>query len=62
VKKSPTLAEYDRLFGQIARHCDNYGQVIAVICDVNTGDAFADFNGRLDKWLRKEALIEVVQK
>jgi len=62
VKKSPSLAEYDRLFGQIARHCDVYGQVIAVICDVSTGDAFADFNQRLDKWLRQSASIEVVQK
>lgn len=62
VKKAPNMAEYDRLFGQIARHCDQYGQVIAVVCDVATADGFNDFNARLDKWLRSGAVIEVVQK
>lgn len=62
VKYAPNLAEYDRLFGQIARHCDDYGELIVVVCNSGPRDVFADFNKRLDKWLRNKAVIEVVNK
>ena len=43
LKKGPTLTEYDRLFGQMARHLVAFGHVIAVVCDVSSMDRHRQF-------------------
>ena len=48
-KKEPALADYDRMFGQIARHLEQYSIVIAVIFDVPRQDQFVTFQALVDK-------------
>lgn len=48
-KKEPALADYDRMFGQIARHLEQYSIVIAVIFDVPRQDQFVTFQALADK-------------
>ncbi|MEW8333873.1 MAG: hypothetical protein AB2593_05625 [Candidatus Thiodiazotropha sp.] len=49
LKKNPSLAEYDRLFGQIARHFNSYKYVIALICDVSSDDRYRQFVRNIDE-------------
>ncbi len=49
LKKSPSLSEYDRLFGQLVRHVLVHGTVIAVICDVERKDQYEDFINNIEK-------------
>ncbi|RJQ51493.1 MAG: hypothetical protein C4526_09815 [Nitrospiraceae bacterium] len=49
LKKSPSLSEYDRLFGQLVRHVLVHGTAIAVICDVERKDQYDDFKGNVKK-------------
>jgi hypothetical protein len=60
LKKSPNLAEYDRLFGQLARHALAYGTAIAVICDIKRRDEFDDFISRKDRIFGRSGLKVVV--
>lgn len=48
MKKGPSLADYDRLLGQMVRHSEKYGIVIAVICDVANQDQFEDFKRNMN--------------
>ena len=48
-KKEPALADYDRMFGQIARYLEQYSIVIAVIFDVPRQDQFVTFQALVDK-------------
>lgn len=43
VKKDPTQSEYDRLLGQMIRHCKTYGNAIAVIIGVSSTDRLKKF-------------------
>lgn len=56
-KKSPTLAEYDRCFGQVARHLDVFEYVAIVILDVKTDQHFEAFCERVDKYFGDRALV-----
>ena len=60
MKKSPTQTEYDRCFGQIARHLENYDYVVALILDVKTLELFDDFNELVDKYFKE--CVRVVKK
>ena len=53
LKKNPSLPEYDRLFGQIARHFNNYDYVIALICDVASDDRYRQFIRNIDEIYEK---------
>ncbi len=46
IKKDPKLGEYDRLFGQLARHLQHQICAIALIFDVPGEDNFSNFVGR----------------
>ncbi len=48
LKKSPSQSEYDRCFGQVARHLQVYDGVVVVIFDVPRRDSFEDFNKLVD--------------
>jgi len=62
-KKDPQLADYDRLFGQLARHLQHHQNVIACIFDVPSGDKFNNFVSLVDRYLNKEeSLVEVIKK
>ena len=50
LKKSPSLADYDRCFGQIARHLKSYQRVAVVIFDVLRQEQFEDFCQMVDKY------------
>lgn len=50
IKKSPSLAEYDRCFGQIARHLKSYQKVAVVIFDVPRQEQFEDFCQMVDEY------------
>lgn len=63
IKKSPSLAEYDRLFGQIARHLQHGECVIALIMDVPREDQYRNFMSLVDDYLNKESkFVEVMKK
>lgn len=62
-KKDPQLSDYDRLFGQLARHLQHQRNVIALIFDVPSEDKFANFASLVDKYLNKEDnLVEIMKK
>ena len=52
IKKSPLLSEYDRCFGQIARHLKSYESVIVLIFDVPRQDQFEDFTQLVDRYYK----------
>jgi hypothetical protein len=63
LKKSPGQSDYDRLFGQLARHLQQYKDVIALIMDVNRGDKHDEFCSLVDAFLnRGEYFVEVIKK
>lgn len=62
-KKDPQLSEYDRLFGQLARHLQHQRNVIALIFDAPSQDRFSNFVSLVDKYLNKEeSFVEVIKK
>jgi len=48
-KKNPNLSEYDRLFGQIARHLNYFNYVVALIFDVSSDDRHRLFVRNVDE-------------
>ena len=57
LKKAPTQSDYDRCFGQIARHLQHYDRVIAVIFDVPSRDRFEDFSRLVDQYFDKAVRV-----
>lgn len=63
IKKSPNLSEYDRLFGQLARHLQHQINIVALIMDFPSEDNYHNFVELLDEYLNKNnKLIEVIKK
>jgi hypothetical protein len=63
IKKDPQLGEYDRLFGQLARHLQHQRNVIALIFDAPSEDKLSNFVSLVDKYLnREESFVEVIRK
>lgn len=63
LKKEPSLSEYDRLFGQLARHLQNQKRVIALIFDVPREDSYRQFTALVDEYFNKEKnTVEVMKK
>ncbi len=60
LKKSPSLSEYDRLFGQIARHLNSFNYVIALIFDVFSDDRYRSFVRNIDELYGKLNLNVIV--
>lgn len=50
LKKSPSLSDYDRCFGQIARHLQSFQRVAVVIFDVPRQEQFEDFCQLVDRY------------
>lgn len=62
-KKDPRLSDYDRLFGQIARHLQHHAVVIAVIFDVPNEDQLDNFKTLVDTHLNVDPFtVEVLKK
>lgn len=57
IKKSPSLSEYDRCFGQIARHLKCYEFVIVTIFDVPKQDQFEDFSQLVEMYFKDSVLV-----
>lgn len=51
IKKDPRLDDYDRLFGQLARHLQHHNEVIALIMEPPTGDKLCNFELLADLYL-----------
>ena len=63
IKKDPNLSEYDRLFGQLARHLQHQLNILALIIDVPSEDKFENFVSLVDAYLnREEKVVEVIKK
>src|SRR5262249_3267383 len=63
VKKDPDLSEYDRLFGQIARHLQHQFKVIVVILEGTRGDRYDNFAALVDKYFNiGETSVEIIKK
>ena len=63
IKKDPKLGDYDRCFGQLARHLQHQRRVIAVMFDVPSDDNFSNFASLVDAYLNKgEKTVEVIKK
>jgi hypothetical protein len=63
IKKAPVLAEYDRLFGQIARHLQHRPMVIVVIHGAVSGDTYDNFAALVDKYFNTgETSVEIIKK
>lgn len=57
IKKSPSLCEYDRCFGQTARHLENYKFVLIVIFDVLKQEQYDYFCQLVDKYYSKRVRV-----
>ena len=63
IKKAPGQADYDRLFGQLARHLQQKIEVIALIMDTPSQDKLNNFNKLVDNYLINDRdFIEVIKK
>lgn len=63
IKKDPKLGDYDRLFGQLARHLQYQPRVIALIFDAPSEDNFSNFALLVDSYLNKEKkIVEIIKK
>ena len=63
IKKDPKLAEYDRLFGQLARHLQHQLRVIALVLDAPGEDNFSNFSSLVDDYLNKDTrMVEIIKK
>lgn len=63
IKKDPKLSDYDRLFGQLARHLQDQLQVVALIVDVPSEDNLENFSSLVDEYLnRGKKTVEVIKK
>lgn len=63
IKKDPKLAEYDRLFGQLARHLEHQLRVIALVVDAPGEDNFSNFSLLVDRYLNKDTrMVEIIKK
>ena len=63
IKKEPQLSEYDRLFGQLARHLQHQPRIIALVFDPPSEDKFRNFVALVDAYLNKgDTSVEVIKK
>ena len=63
IKKDPQLSDYDRLFGQLARHLQHQLLVIVLILDAPSQDKFSNFASLVDEYLNRGAKqIEIIKK
>ena len=63
IKKDPNLSEYDRLFGQLARHLQHQCKVIVLILEATSKDKYDNFTTLVDKYLHvDENSVEVIGK
>ena len=63
LKKDPDLAEYDRLFGQIARHLQHQCKVVVMILEATRNDKFENFAELVDKYLNLNGnSVEIIKK
>jgi len=63
IKKHPTLGEYDRPFGQLARHLQHQCKVIALILEAAGQDNFDNFTTLIDRYLDIDKnSVEVIKK
>ncbi len=63
IKKDPDLSEYDRLFGQVARHLQHRFKVIVLVLEAARNDKYENFTDLVDKYLNIEKnSVEVVKK
>ena len=63
IKKDPDLAEYDRLFGQVARHLQHQCKVIVLILEATRNDKYDNFTALVDKYLNvDDNSVEIIKK
>jgi len=63
LKKDPDLGEYDRLFGQLARHLQHQCKVIVLILNATRNDKYDNFISLVDKYLNVEKnSVEVIKR
>jgi hypothetical protein len=63
IKKDPNLSEYDRLFGQLARHLQHRFKAIVLILEATNNDRYDNFTALVDKYLNIDKnSVEIVKK
>lgn len=63
VKKDPDPGEYDRLFGQIARHLQHQLRIIVLILEATRGDKYDNFAALVDRYFNVgETQVEIIKK
>ena len=63
LKKDPDLAEYDRLFGQLARHLQHSRKVIVLILEATRKDKYDNFTLLVDKYLNVgHNMVDVIKR
>jgi hypothetical protein len=61
IKKDPPSTEYDRCFGQVARHLQHHHRVIVLILESTRGDKYKGFVELVDRFLNVgESCVEVI--
>ena len=63
IEKDPDLGEYDRLFGQVARHLQHQCKVIVLILEATRKDKFDNFTALIEKYLNVDKnSVEVIKR
>lgn len=63
IKKDPNLGEYDRLFGQLARHLQHQHKVIVLILEATRGDHYDNFTALVDRFLNiGDSSVDIIKK
>lgn len=63
IKKDPNLGDYDRLFGQLARHLQHQHKVIVLILEATQGDHYDNFTTLVDRYLNVgENSVDIIKK
>lgn len=63
IKKDPDLGEYDRLFGQVARHLQHQCKVIVLILEASRKDKYDNFTALIERYLNVDVnSVEIIKK
>lgn len=63
LKKDPDLSEYDRLFGQLARHLQHSQKVVVLIIEATRKDKYDNFTALVDRYLNVgQNVVNVVKR
>lgn len=61
IKKNPSRGDFDRLSGQIDSNIEVYGNLVIVICQMQTRDLLNEYKNRSESRHSSEQLVWIIK-